>query len=69
MLVDKGGNIGLSVGEDGDTHLMNSQNVTFFSAPDVVVIEIDEQGIGINLDYLSIVKPDNNPLNQIFNIP
>jgi len=51
------------------THLMNSQNVTFFSAPDVVVIETDEQGTGIYLDYLSIVKPDNNPLNQIFNIP
>jgi hypothetical protein len=51
------------------THLMNSKNETFFSAPDVAVVETDEQGIGINLDYLSIVKPDSNPINQIFNIP
>ena len=29
---------------------------------------LDEQGTGINLDYLSIVKPDSNPLNQIFKI-
>ncbi len=51
------------------THLMNSQNETYFSAPAEVVVETDEQGTGINLDYLSIVKPDSNPLNQIFKIP
>jgi hypothetical protein len=51
------------------THLINSQNITFFSAPDLVVIETDEQGVGIYIDYLSIVKPDSNPINQIFNIP
>jgi hypothetical protein len=51
------------------THLINSQNVTFFSAPDLVVIETDEQGVGIYIDYLSIVKPDSNPLNYIFTIP
>jgi hypothetical protein len=51
------------------THIMNSQNETYFSAPAEVVVETDEQGTGINLDYLSIVKPDSNPLNQIFKIP
>ena len=50
------------------THIMNSQNETYFSAPDVAVINTDEQGTGINLDYLSLVKPDSNPLNQIFKI-
>lgn len=51
------------------THIMNSQNETYFSAPAEVVVETDEQGTGINLDYLSIAKPDSNPLNQIFKIP
>lgn len=51
------------------THLMNSKNETFFSAPDITVVETDEQGVGINLDYLSIVKPDSNPINQLLNIP
>lgn len=51
------------------THLMNSKNETFFSAPDVAVVETDEQGVGINLDYLSIVKPDSNPINHLLNIP
>ena len=51
------------------THLMNSQNETYYSAPAVVVVDTDEEGTGINLDYLSIVKPDSNPLNQIFKIP
>ena len=50
------------------THLMNSQNETYFSAPAEVVVDTDEQGTGINLDYLSLVKPDSNPLNQIFKI-
>ena len=50
------------------THLINSQNETYFSAPAEVVVDTDEQGTGINLDYLSIVKPDSNPLNQIFKI-
>jgi hypothetical protein len=50
------------------THLINSQNETYFSAPDVAVINTDEQGTGIYLDYLSIVKPDSNPLNQLFKI-
>ncbi len=48
---------------------MNSQNETYYSAPAVVVVDTDEEGTGINLDYLSIVKPDSNPLNQIFKIP
>ena len=51
------------------THIMNSQNDTYYSAPDVTVVNTDEQGTGIYLDYLSIVKPDSNPLNQIFKIP
>ena len=50
------------------THILNSQNETYFSAPAEVVVDTDEQGTGINLDYLSIVKPDSNPLNQIFKI-
>ena len=51
------------------THLMNSNNETFFSAPDIAVVETDEQGVGVNLDYLSIVKPDSNPINQLLDIP
>lgn len=51
------------------THIMNSQNETYYSAPDVTVVNTDEQGTGIYLDYLSIVQPDSNPLNQIFKIP
>lgn len=45
------------------THIMNSQNETYYSAPDVTVVNTDEQGTGIYLDYLSIVQPDSNPLN------
>lgn len=51
------------------THLINAKNETFFSAPDIVVVETDEQGTGIYIDYISLVKPDSNPINQILNIP
>ncbi|HEX2406677.1 MAG TPA: hypothetical protein VHJ38_05650, partial [Nitrososphaeraceae archaeon] len=51
------------------THIMNSQNETYYSAPALIVVNTEEEGTGINLDYLSIVKPDSNPLNQIFKIP
>ncbi len=59
----------LTTNSNYHTHLINSKNETFFSAPDVAVVETDEQGVGINLDYLSIVKPDSNLINQLLNIP
>ena len=50
-------------------HLMTSKNVTFFSTSDVAVNETDEQRVGINLDYIYIVKPDSNLINQLFHVP
>ncbi|MGD1836691.1 MAG: hypothetical protein ACPKPY_01360, partial [Nitrososphaeraceae archaeon] len=58
-----------TVNSNYHTHLISSTNETFFSAPDLVVVETDEQGTGIYIDYISIVKPDSNPINQILNIP
>jgi hypothetical protein len=48
---------------------MTSKNVTFFSTSDVAVNETDEQRVGINLDYIYIVKPDSNLINQLFHVP
>ena len=59
----------ISVNSMNHNHLINSPNVTFYSAPELVVVETEKQGVGIYLDYLNILKPDSNPLNHIFNIP